>query len=352
MEPNLSPDIQCALYAPTSAIVCPYELTIAAVGNAIDNGAELKRNFEVSSVVRKNGIYTISSCDDIIYAKTVINAAGIYSDKISDMVGDGSFNIIPRRGEYILLDKNCGKMVSRTIFRTPTSMGKGILVSPTVDGNLLTGPTSFNINDKEDKATTAKGLAKIKEEAAENIPSLSYSDTISSFCGLRAVGNTGDFIINSPFEGFINVAGIESPGLSASPAIALKVLELLKAIGTELEKRDDYDPIRESAYKFRDADIKSKNEMIKLNPSYGKIICRCEGVSEGEIIDAIRREPVPFDLDGIKRRTRAQMGRCQGGFCTPYIIKLLAKERGIPYEDISKFGKGSELIVGKTKGEL
>lgn len=351
LEPNISGNVLCALYAPTGAIVCPYELTIAAVGNAMDNGAELKRNCEVIAITQVESDYEIASADESIKAKFVVNAAGLYTDKIANMIGDNSFKITPRKGEYILLDKECGDIASHTIFRTPSPMGKGILVSPTVDGNLLTGPTSVNITDKEDKSTTPDGFTQIIKEANENVSGIPYNKTITSFCGLRAAGDTGDFIINSPRHGFINVAGIESPGLSASPAIALMVKDMIEKQGGKLEKKADFNPIRKAAHYFRNADISEKNEIIKNDKTFGRIICRCEGVTEGEIREAIRTKPKPLDLDGVKRRTRAQMGRCQGGFCTPYIMKLLSEELNIPYEEVTKKGGQSKLVTGITKEE-
>jgi len=349
LEPNLSEKVLLALYAPTSAITCPYELTIAAVGNAMDNGAELELNFEVKEIREKDGYYEVCSEDKVLEAKYVINAAGLYSDKIAALVGDTSFDVHPRRGEYILLDRECGDLVSHTIFRTPSKMGKGILVSPTVDGNLLTGPTSVDIEDKEDTSTTSVGFDNIIRQARENVPTIPYNKTITSFCGLRAVGSTGDFIINAPKKGFINVAGIESPGLSSAPAIAEYVTELLKEQGAELLPNASYNPIREPQHAFREASIEEKNEMIKKDKSFGKIICRCETITEGEILRAIRTNPGARDLDGVKRRTRAQMGRCQGGFCGPQIVELLAKELGIPYEEVTKSGEGSYINIGRTK---
>ena len=254
-----------------------------------------------------------------------------------------------RRGEYFILDKTVGNMVAHTIFQCPSKMGKGILVSPTVDGNLLTGPTSVNIEDKCDNSTTSKGFADIIREANENINGIPFNKTITSFCGLRAAGDTGDFIINNNVKNFINVAGIESPGLSASPAIAEMVAELLEKAGLKLTENKNFNPIRKPAHAFREASIEEKNRMIKENPSYGKIVCRCETVTEGEILEAIRTNPKPRDLDGVKRRTRAQMGRCQGGFCGPQIVEMLAKELGIAYEDVTKFGGNSVMNVGKTK---
>jgi glycerol-3-phosphate dehydrogenase len=229
-------------------------------------------------------------------------------------------------------------------------MGKGILVSPTVDNNLILGPTSVNIEEKDNKSTTSDGLLSVIEKAKENLNAVPLQKTIRSFCGLRAVGSTGDFIINSPCDNFINVAGIESPGLSASPAIAEYVVNLLKELCLELKENKNFCPYRRSFHAFFDASTEEKNKIIKENAAFGKIVCRCEGITEGEIIDAIKRNPRATDLDGVKRRTRAQMGRCQGGFCGPQIIEIIARETCVPFESVTKFGKGSLITFERTKG--
>lgn len=347
-EKNISKNAICALYAPTGAIVCPYELAIASIGNAMDNGVELFTNFEVTDIEKKD-FWRINSQNQTVESKYIINCAGIYADNIAKLAGDDSFEITPRKGEYLLLDKECGDVVSHTIFRCPGKMGKGILVSPTVDNNLLLGPTSENIEDKTDKNTTQSGIERIIKEALENVDTLKLNKVITSFCGLRAVGNTGDFIININSEKFVNVAAIESPGLSSAPAIAEYVEEILKKDGLELIKKENYNPIRKSMTIFRDADIDTKNKMIKENKAYGKIVCRCETVTEGEILDAIRTNPKARDLDGVKRRTRAQMGRCQGGFCSPYIIELLAREWQKDYTEVTKSGGNSVINLEKIK---
>ena len=349
-ESGLSEEVTCALFAPTGAIVCPYDLTVAAIGNAMDNGADLVCNFHVEKIEKADCGYKIFSKDSSVTARYVINCAGIFSDAVAKLVGDDSFTIKARRGEYILLDKECGNLVSKTIFPTPSKMGKGILVSPTVDGNLLLGPTSVDMDEKENKNVTSGGFEDILKKARKNIPFVPVAKTITSFCGLRSVGSTGDFIINSPVSHFINAAGIESPGLSASPAIALYIVDLLKEQGLNLTEKENYNPKRASAHRFRDASLNEKNEMIKQNSAYGKIVCRCEGITEGEILDALRTNPKARDLDGVKRRTRAQMGRCQGGFCTPYITELIAKELNVPFESVTKFGGNSFVNLGKTKG--
>ena len=348
LEKNIGEGVTVALHAPTGAIVCPYELCMAAVGNAMDNGAELMLNFEVKSIEKLDTGYRICSENSSVEARFVINCAGVYSDEIAKMAGDASFEVNPRRGEYMLLDRECGDLVSHTIFRCPSKMGKGILVSPTVDGNLLLGPTAEDIDDKEDTKTTADGLARVRIQAGEQVRGINFGKVITSFTGLRATGSTGDFVINEK-DGFVNCAGVESPGLSASPAIASYVAEILRGAGLELKAKADFNPYRRPMHYYKELSLDEKNEIIKKHPEYAHVICRCETVTEGEILEAIRTNPKPRDVDGVKRRTRASMGRCQGGFCTPYIIELLAEEMGCDYTEVTKFGGESYINVGKTK---
>ena len=351
MEPNLNPALACALYAPTGAIVCPYELCISAVGNAMDNGADLKLCFEVCGIEKKDGAYVVKAADGReVTAKYVVNSAGMYSDKIAAMTGDADFDVHPRRGEYMILDKECGNFVDKTIFHTPTKMGKGILVSPTVDGNLLLGPTAVDIEDKEDTSVTAEGYAAIIKGANDNASNIPYNKVITSFCGLRSVGSTGDFIIKRR-DGVVTLGGIESPGLSSAPAIAEYVAELLGEGGLALNKKADHNPTRKPAHEFREMSMEEKNEVIKRDNRYGRIVCRCEGITEGEIVEAIHTNPGATDVDGIKRRTRSGMGRCQGGFCSSLVVEILARELNKPLEDITKFGKGSVINYEKTKGD-
>jgi glycerol-3-phosphate dehydrogenase len=229
-------------------------------------------------------------------------------------------------------------------------MGKGILVSPTVDGNLLVGPTAVNMEDKEDNSTTAEGFATLREKCAENVANVPLFKVITSFCGLRAVGSTGDFIIKHRGH-VVTLAGIESPGLTSAPAIAEYVEGLLKEEGFEAELKADHIATRKPAHYFRELSMEEKNEVIKNNPLYGKIVCRCEGITEGEIVEAIHTNPGATDVDGVKRRTRSGMGRCQGGFCSPTVVEIIARERGVKFEDVTKFGKGSVINYGKTKGD-
>ena len=348
LEPNIGDGVTCALRAETGAIVCPYELCMAAVGNAMDNGAELKLNFKVEKIEKVGGVYRISSENETVEAKYVINCAGVFSDEIAALIGDESFSVRPRRGEYMLLDKECGALVGHTVFRCPSKMGKGVLVSPTVDGNLLLGPTAEDIDDKNDTSTTPAGLAHLSALASEQVKGIQLGKVITSFTGLRATGSTGDFIINSPADGFINCAGVESPGLTSAPAIAEYVVDMLKAAGAELDTNESFNGKRRPLHYFRELSIEEKNKIIKENPDYAHVVCRCETVSAGEIIEAIRTNPRPTSIDGIKRRTRASMGRCQGGFCTPYMVEILAREMGVPVTEITKSGGESYINVGKT----
>ena len=352
LEPNVTDTVVAALLAPTGGIVCPFGLTIALAENAADNGVEFKFNTEVTGVKKDAEGYVLETNNGEVYTKTVINAAGVYSDEIHTMVSETKLKITPRKGDYCLLDKEAGTHVSRTIFQLPGKYGKGILVSPTVHGNLLLGPTAVDVEDKDNTATTAVELADAMAKSAISVKDIPYRLTITSFSGVRAHEATDDFTLGevSDAPGFFDAAGIESPGLSSAPAIAEMVVELLGKAGLTLEKKSDFNPIRPATHAFREGTIEEKNAMIAKDATYGHIICRCEGVSEGEILAAIRQNPRPRDLDGVKRRTRAQMGRCQGGFCSPYIVELLAQEMNIPYEDVTKCGGKSRINVQKTKG--
>ena len=350
IEPNIGDGVTCALRAGTGAIVCPYELCIAAIGNAMDNGAELYLNFEVTAIEKTDAGYRAVAKDGrTAEAAFAVNCAGVYSDAIAAMIGDDSFCVAPRRGEYLLLDKAAGGVITHTVFRCPSKMGKGILVSPTVDGNLLLGPTAEDIEEKSDTKTTAEGLAKVRLQAGEQVKGIDFSKNITSFAGLRSVGCLGDFIIRPASHRFIQVAGIESPGLSSAPAIAEYVRELLEKEGVAMQKRADFNGKRRPMHEFAAMSNEEKNEVIKKDPSYAHIICRCETVSEGEILAALRQNPKPRDVDGVKRRTRSGMGRCQGGFCAPYIVELIARELGIDETEVTKFGGNSKMNVGYTK---
>lgn len=351
MEKNISDSALSALYAPTGGIVCPYELTIASIGNAMDNGAKLLTDFAVSSIEKTTDGYIINSDDgQSVKGKIIINCAGLFSGKIANMVGDNDIEVSARKGEYILLDRESGDFVAHTLFFTPTKVGKGILITQTVDNNILLGPTATE-QEGNDKETSEKGLNFVIDTAKKMCRNIPLYNTITSFAGLRAYSNRHDFIIeeSKSSKGVIHCAGIESPGLTASPAIAKYVVEELVGNLIDLKKNDKFNGNRKPDYFFKNLSMEEKNAIIKKDPSFGKIVCRCEQVTEGEILRAIRENPPAKDIDGVKRRTRSGMGRCQGGFCQPYVAELIAKERGIKLEEVTKKGKGSQLLSGVAK---
>lgn len=349
-EPNISDEAKAALWAPSAAIVCPYELTIAAVENAVVNGAEFIRNFDVKKIDFDGSDFTLSDSKKDIKAKFVINAAGVYCDEIAALIGDTSIHTTPRKGEYMLCDKSVGTLAKHTIFQCPSKMGKGVLVTPTVDGNLLIGPSALDIEDKSDVATTAGTLTGILNTAKKSVPCLSTREVITSFAGLRAHCDRDDFIIEPSEKNskFINVAGIESPGLSSAPAIAHYVKDIILN-AYPAEEKADFNPIREEPVRFRHMTNDERKALIQKNPAYGRIICRCETITEGEILDAINSPAGARDVDGVKRRTRAGMGRCQGGFCGSKVVELLARELGVEINEITKFGGDSKILYERTK---
>ncbi|MBQ3543306.1 MAG: FAD-dependent oxidoreductase [Oscillospiraceae bacterium] len=348
IEPNLSDKVTSALLVPNAGIICPYALTVAAVGNAMDNGVELKRNFAVAAIEKAAQGYTVSSRDgQAVTGRYILNCAGGYSDKVAAMVGDDGYTIVPRAGEYLLLDRKEGSRVSHTIFQVPSEEGKGILVSPTADGNLLTGPTAAKVATPDSKEITSEGLEQVQRLAAKSVPSVNFRQVITSFTGVRSSGTTGDFIIepSKKAPGVVHLVAIESPGLTCCVAIARYAVEQLQKQGLSLEEKADWNGSRENTHAFRDMSDEEKDAFIKKNPAYGRIVCRCEQISEGEIRDAIRRNPQARDMDGVKRRTRSGMGRCQGGFCGPYVMRLIAEELGIPMEQVTKNGGDSRMVT-------
>ena len=350
LESNLSENVTKALLVTNAGIICPYELTIAAVGNAMDNGAELRTNYEVTAIVKADDGFRICSADGRqITARYLVNCAGGFADKIAETAGDKFFEIIPRAGEYMLLDKNEGGTVSHTIFQVPTAAGKGVLVTPTADGNLLLGPTAEQADAADNTETTAAGLKKVAELAKRSVPGVDTRAVITSFSGVRASEKNGDFIIkeSEKVKGLIHAAAIDSPGLSSSAAIAEYIAEMLEKSGLELTENPAFNGSREDTRAFKKMSGEEKDEYIKKNPAYGRIVCRCETVSEGEILDALRRNPKATDIDGVKRRTRAGMGRCQGGFCMPYVMRLIEKETGKPLTEITKKGGKSNIVTGR-----
>ncbi len=345
-EPNLSKNVIAALDVPMGGIVCPFELTTALAENACVNGVEFAFDNEVKDIKKSNGCYKVITSKREIEAKVVINAAGVYADKIHAMVSTTPMHITARRGQYCLYDKQTGKMVERTIFQLPTKMGKGVLFTPTVHGNLLIGPTAEDIEDKEGTNTTAEGLDYDRMKAAESVENMPAGRMmITSFSGLRAHEDGDDFIIREAedAENFIDVAGIESPGLSCAPVMGEYVANIVLP-KLNPAKKADFVEKREGIKHINSLPVEEREKLIAENPAYSVIVCRCEMITEGEILDAIHRPLGAKTLDGIKRRTRAGMGRCQAGFCTPRTMELISKELGIPMEEILKSGRDSHVL--------
>ncbi len=353
-EPNLSPQVVCALYAPSAGIVCPFHLNYALAENAAVNGVDFFLNTEVTNIVyHKEGeepYFQVFSQDKEWKSRVVINAAGVYADTIHNMVSDTKMSMIPRRGEYCLMDKAAGNTVHSTIFQLPSVFGKGVLVTPTVHGNLLVGPTADDVEDKEGVNTTAEGMEKVLRLGGMSVRNLNSKQVITSFAGLRAHADRGDFIIEALPENpaFFDVAGIESPGLSAAPAIGTYVAEMVLKFQPAKQK-EHFVETRKGIANMAQATKEEREELIRQNPAYANVICRCELVTEGEILDAIHRPLGAVTLDGIKRRTRAGMGRCQAGFCSPKTVEILARELKKDMSEITKHGKGSEFLTGFNK---
>lgn len=349
-EPELSEEVKAALYAPTAGIVCPFGLNIALAENAAMNGVSFYLNTEVRMISREDDGYCILAGEEEFFAPIVVNAAGVYADELHNMVSREKFHITPRRGEYCLFDKSVGGLVKSTIFQLPSASGKGILVTPTVHGNLLAGPTADDIPEKEGVNTTSEGLEKVLSTGAKSVRQLPVRQVITSFAGLRAHDAGGDFIIQEAGDapGFFDVAGIASPGLTSAPAIGVYVAELIQE-KYPVPKKKDFIATRKGIPNMAEASFEKRQELIRQNPAYANVICRCETVTEGEILDAIHRPLGATTLDGIKRRTRTGMGRCQAGFCSPKTAEILARECGKDLGEITKSGKGSELLTGYNK---
>ena len=353
MEPDLSEEVYAALYAPTGGIVCPFELNLALAENAFENGVEFYFDTAVEQIEKTEGGYRIHAEEKIYETRCVVNAAGVYADVFHNMVSAKKIHITPRKGEYYLLDKKAGTTVHHTIFQTPGPYGKGVLVTPTTHGNLLVGPTALDIEEKEGTNTTKGGLDEVAQKAVRSVPKLPLRQVITSFAGLRAHEAGHEFIIGEveDAKGFIDCAGIESPGLTSAPAIGEMVAQILKE-KMNLEEKEDFVATRKGILNPNTLSKEERIALIKEKPEYGNIICRCEMVTEGEIMDAINRPLGAKSLDGVKRRTRAGMGRCQAGFCSPRTMEILARERHMSMFEITKSGGDSKIITGTNKDSL
>lgn len=350
MEPNITDEVYAALYAPSAGIVCPFAMNLAFAENAAANGTEFRFDTEVQDIRNIQDGWEIETSRGIFRTRMVINAAGVYADRFHNMVSEKKLHITPRRGCYCLLDKRVGSHVTRTVFSLPGKYGKGILVTPTVHGNLLLGPTAEDIENREGTGTSAQELEQVIKKAGMNVKNLPLRQVITSFAGIRAHEDGDDFVIGEPGDapGFVDCAGIESPGLTAAPAIGEMAADIVRKT-LDLKEKEDFISERKG---ILDPGTLSKEEyrkLLKAHPAYGNIICRCEMISEGEILDAIHRPLGARSLDGVKRRTRAGMGRCQSGFCSPKTMEILARELGKDMAEITKCGKNSQIILGINK---
>ena len=363
LEPEISDEACAALFAPTAGIVNPYQATWAFAENAVQNGVKLYLNSQVRSIAKaeNDGLFEVQTAKGSIKTRFVVNAAGLYADKINGMAGARAFKTVPRRGEYCLLDNNCKDIARHVLFQPPSKLGKGVLVTPTVDGNILVGPSADSVKNADETATTQEGQQLVFDTACRTIPNLPRRNIINSFAGVRALGfinseNDGlvpvnDFIIeeDASVKGFITVGGIASPGLTAAPAIAIYVCGLLEKAGLQLTPNQDFVPVRKGIESFARASATRKAELIEENPLYGRIICRCEMITEAEIVQAVHSAVGASDLDGVKRRTRSGMGRCQGGFCSPRVTEIISRELKIPMIEVTKKGGCSYVLYGKTR---
>lgn len=351
-EPELSKEVLGALYIPRESITSPYEMALAMAENAAANGAKIALSTTVQGITVHNGaIKGLETDKGSIETSWVINAAGIHGDEIAGMIGEDNFKITPRRGQFYIMDKKTPCDLSRIILPVPTKITKGILISPTVHGNLLVGPTAEDIDDKNDTRVTAEGLHQVMAGARKLVPGLSGAHTITQYAGLRPVCHPEGYVIEASTKthGYVGIYGVRSTGVTSAPAIAAYIQEILLEKGLELLSRPDYNPIRPCMKAFADMTFQERAKAIEEDQRNGNIICRCEKVTEAEIVRAIHGNPGAYSLDAIKRRTRAGMGRCQGSFCSTRVLKILARERGLPLEKITKKGAGSEILLGPTK---
>ncbi len=347
-EPNLSQKVVCALWAPTGAIISPWEYTAALIETAVTNGVDCFLDHGVLRIAKKDGLFDIKTTQGHFFARYVINAAGLYADKVYEMAGGTGLCVTPVRGEYFLFDKTMGDIVSTVVFQCPTKAGKGVVVAPTVHGNLFAGPDSKTANERDDTSTHADDLAFVREMAVKSVPTIDFSQNIRNFAGLRAVAGNDFVVEESAVKNFINAAGIKSPGLSSAPAIAEDLVCILENCGLALHQKTEFIDERHVVH-FHKLSSEERAALIKQNPAYGTVVCRCQTITEGEIVDILRRPVHPTSIDGIKRRCAAGMGRCQGGFCEPRIHDIMSRTLGLAMQDILQDTQGSYIVTGETK---
>jgi len=366
LEPNINENAVAALFAPTAGIIAPYQATWAIAESAVINGVTFLRNTMVHSIAKDNNSFILQTSSGELTAKFVVNAAGLAADKISRLAGARDFTIVQRRGEYCLLDNKCMNLVNHVLFQTPGPLGKGVLVTRTVDGNILIGPSADDVTPAmtDYTGTTAPSQEAVLKAATRSVTDIPRRNIINSFAGIRALAfektsdgtmkPVDDFIVEEDknVRGFINVGGICSPGLTSAPAIAEEVVTLLKKAGLKAEANKNFVEAREGITSFKNATHETKVALIKKDSRYGQIICRCEMITEGEIVAAIHSPLGAVDLDGVKRRTRAGMGRCQAGFCSPRVTEILSRELGMPMVSVTKRGGTSYILDSKTRATV
>ena len=354
MEPNINPEVKGALFAPTAGLINPFTLAVHAMENAVDNGVKLFLNEKVTGITKENDIFNVKTESGQVYqSKVIINAAGIYSEEIHKMIEPVEYTLIPRKGEYFLLDHYSDSLVKHTIFPLPSEKGKGILVSPTTGGTYIVGPSAEVTFSKDDVSTDKPTLDEIKRQALDMVPSIPFNQVIRTFAGTRPTPSTHDFIIGfaKSDDHFITLSGIESPGLASSPAIAEYVVNEYLAKIISLKKKDNFNPYVRKRVNLKAMSVEERNKLIASRPEYGEIICNCEKVTLGEILDEFKSSVPPQTIKAVRKRTRAGFGKCQGGFCTPLVAKLLSKELNIPLSEVLYQFKDSYIAHYKVKDE-
>lgn len=344
-EPNLAPEVLAALLAETGGICCPYQLTIDLATHALLNGVDIRLDSPVRSIRRVEGGFALDTPGQTVRCRMLVNAAGVHADTINDQLSEDRFRILPRRGEYWMIDKTFGDAFRSTIFQMPTALGKGVLITPTVEDTLIIGPNAEDIGDGDDVRTTAEGLAAVLRVARRSWPDMPGRQFITQFAGIRAHSDRDDFIVgrSADVAGYYLAAGMESPGLTAAPAIAVELAEMI-ADDAGARRKEDFLPPYRQATPFRLLTPDERAARVRADPAWGRMICRCEQITEAEIVEAIQRPLGARTVDGVKRRTRAGMGRCQGGFCQPRVLEILSRETGLSPLDLSKFGGGSRIL--------
>ena len=350
LEPGLSEEVCGALLAPSAGIIDPWGFAIAMAETAVRGGVEVRRNCPVTGIEDTGEGFVLHTPQGDVTARFVLNAAGVDADRVHEMLEPNDWETLPSRGEYYLLDKSEHDRVSRVIFQCPGPEGKGVLVAPTIHGNLICGPNAQSVEDRLDLGDTAAGMEEVRRKAARSVPGVEWRQNIRNFAGLRANTTRSDFIIeeSKAHPGFIDLAGIKSPGLSSAPAIAKLAAEMLKADGLALEPDPDFVDKREHIV-FKNLSAEEKNELIRRDPRYGRVVCRCETITEGEIVAALHSPIPPRTINGVKRRCNAGMGRCQGGFCGPRVQEIIARELRLDQAEVMLEQAGSYILTGRTK---